>query len=106
MLAVAIIKTEMPEAVIHEAGNAEEALSLLASVKPTLAILDMNMPGISGLELAKKMAQLSPTTVRALLTANIQESTKIEAESNGVHFFKKPISERVVKEILSLIVKR
>ena len=105
MLTIAIIKNELPDALILEAGNADEALVLLESHTPTLTILDMNMPGITGLELAGKIAEKSPATIRALLTANIQESTRPEAEKIGVSFFKKPVSERVIKEILSLLVK-
>lgn len=103
MLTLAIIKNELPDAQILEASNGEEALKLMESNQPSLAILDMNMPGITGLELAQKIAELSPATVRALLTANIQESTRLEAERNQVHFFKKPVSERVLKEILQLL---
>jgi two-component system, chemotaxis family, chemotaxis protein CheY len=105
MLTVAIIKNELPDAQIFEASNGDEALALLETTKPTLAILDMNMPGITGLELAEKIAVISPTTIRALLTANIQESTRAEAERIGVIFFKKPVSERVLKEILLLLNK-
>ncbi|MFO1389425.1 response regulator transcription factor [Cellvibrio sp.] len=103
MLILAIIKNELPNARILEASNGDEALKLLESSKPAIAILDMNMPGITGLELATKIADISPATVRALLTANIQESTRLEAERNSVHFFKKPVSERVLKEILQLL---
>lgn len=103
MLTVAIIKNELPNALILEAGNGNEALALLDSNTPTLAILDMNMPGMTGLELAEQIAEKSPTTLRALLTANIQESTRAESERMNVRFFKKPVSERVIKEILSLL---
>jgi two-component system, chemotaxis family, chemotaxis protein CheY len=105
MLTIAIIKNELPDALILEAANADEALVLLESHTPTLAILDMNMPGITGLELAGKIAEITPTTIRALLTANIQESTRLESEKMNVRFFKKPISERVIKEILTLLDK-
>lgn len=103
MLIVAIIKNELPNASIIEASNGDEAVVLMASNKPDLAILDMNMPGMTGLELAAKIADKSPATIRTLLTANIQESTRLEAEENGVRFFKKPVSERVLKEILHLL---
>ena len=105
MLTLAIIKNELPDAKIFEASNGDEALVLLETIKPTLAILDMDMPGITGLELAEKIAVISPSTIRALLTANIQESTRAEAERIGVIFFKKPVSERVLKEILLLLNK-
>jgi two-component system, chemotaxis family, chemotaxis protein CheY len=105
MLITAIIRQEFPEGTIHEAGNADEALVILETTKPDLAILDMNMPGISGLALAEKMAEISPTTQRALLTANFQDATQKEAERLGVNFFRKPVSEKVIKDILQLLAK-
>jgi DNA-binding NarL/FixJ family response regulator len=48
--------------VIAEAGDGEKALELLARLKPHLAILDIDMPKISGLNVAKEAARLSPST--------------------------------------------
>jgi DNA-binding NarL/FixJ family response regulator len=48
--------------VIAEAGDGESALALLSKLKPHLAILDIDMPKLSGLEVAKEAARLSPST--------------------------------------------
>ena len=64
-----------------------------------LVLLDYNMPGMTGLELLGQIREEIPKA--ALLTANIQPHIKAEAESMGVVFLNKPISEEVVVPFIS-----
>jgi DNA-binding NarL/FixJ family response regulator len=48
--------------VVAEAGDGEMALALLSKLKPHLAILDIDMPKLSGLDVAKEAAHLSSST--------------------------------------------
>ena len=43
--------------VCGEAGSAAQALELLQSTKPHLVLLDINMPGMDGMQLAQRIAQ-------------------------------------------------
>ncbi len=45
--------------VISEAGNGERALQLIEQLRPTIAILDIDMPKLSGLEVVKQMLKLA-----------------------------------------------
>jgi CheY-like chemotaxis protein len=47
--------------------------------RPDLAVLDMNMPGMSGLELAERIRVTQPDMKLALLTANVQEAIQRRA---------------------------
>jgi len=101
MLITAIVKQSYPEWKIVEAGSGEEALELFTKAEIDFAILDYNMAGMNGLELAEKIkAQYSGTQV-ALLTANVQESTRRKSEELGVDFYEKPISDERVKSIFA-----
>jgi len=104
MLATAFIKAQAPAATIREAASADDARDVLKTHTPALIILDMHMPGMSGLELAREIETTTPNAVRVLLTANIQDALKRQAEELRVHFFKKPISEQVISEILALVI--
>jgi DNA-binding NarL/FixJ family response regulator len=42
---------------ILEAADGRDALALLRSVRPSLIILDLNLPGLGGLELLRRMIQ-------------------------------------------------
>ena len=50
MLCSSVIKSLRPGLVILEAGDAEAALAVLEAHTPDLAVLDMNMPGMSGID--------------------------------------------------------
>ena len=42
---------------VYEAGNGEQAVDLAPSVRPGLVIMDVLMPGISGIEATERLAQ-------------------------------------------------
>jgi len=48
--------------VVAEAGDGREALELIAKHRPDVALLDIGMPGLNGLEVAKRTPQASPGT--------------------------------------------
>jgi len=48
--------------VVAEAGEGREALELIAKHRPDVALLDIGMPGLNGLEVAKRTPQASPKT--------------------------------------------
>jgi DNA-binding NarL/FixJ family response regulator len=48
--------------VVAEAGEGREALELIARHRPDVALLDIGMPGLNGLEVAKRAPQASPRT--------------------------------------------
>ena len=52
------------------AASGEEAIRLLPELKPDLVLLDVNMPGIGGLETARVIRRESPETVIVLVSAD------------------------------------
>lgn len=46
--------------VVGEAGTAEEAMSQVEQTKPNIVILDIRMPGLSGIEIARRMRRQWP----------------------------------------------
>ena len=100
MLIRAIIAHADPQAVVIEASNGEEALAKTQATSITIATLDLNMPGMDGLVLAKQLIERFPNAKIGLLTANIQEMVRQKAEALGINFISKPITE---EKILSFI---
>jgi len=103
MMVKAIIKQHFPDAIITEAGNADETLALDIPDGLTHIICDYNMPGMDGLTLSQELKKSYPTTYITLLTANIQAATRHKAEDMGIHFTKKPVTE---ERILSILAKQ
>jgi two-component system nitrogen regulation response regulator NtrX len=86
-----------PMAVDH----AEAAVAALASDKPDLMLLDLRLPGMSGMELVRRLApagELPPTIV---VSGEASISETVEALRLGVHdFIEKPFSkERLLQSI-------
>ena len=75
------------------AEGAAAALELIDPKNPfSVVISDMQMPGMNGVEFLKKMEEVSPNTVRCMLTGNADQGTAVEAINTGkiFRFFSKP----------------
>ncbi|MCX5751910.1 MAG: response regulator [Candidatus Saganbacteria bacterium] len=65
------------------AASGEEALERIKQHTYDLVLLDIKMPGISGIEVLRKMRQLVPRTEVIMLTALDKAKTSWEASQNG-----------------------
>ncbi|UCV12071.1 response regulator [Dechloromonas denitrificans] len=101
MLIRAIIADSRPNWRIIEAVNGDEAIALANETPPDFVSMDVNMPGISGLEAAGRIRIRHPDTRITLCTANIQESTREAASRAGVHFVAKPITAQSVADAIA-----
>ena len=54
---------------VHSALSGEEALEKLGIVQPDLVILDINMPGMNGIDVLRRMKELHPQLPVILCTA-------------------------------------
>lgn len=90
-----------PEWKRAEASNAEEALEKIAAGSVDLALLDYNMPGRNGLELAAAIRALHPSMPLAVITANVQDEVVLRARAVGAAFVTKPLTEDGLRGFLS-----
>lgn len=73
------------------AGDAEEALALAREESPELAVVDLRMPGLGGLELVRELRAIDPATQVVMLTGYGSIATAVEAMRLGaVHYLPKP----------------
>lgn len=84
-----------------EAGTADEALELLEGRPVDVVVVDYNMPGRSGLDLAEDLRARFPDMPIALATANVQDEVIARARASGVAFVSKPITEDGLRGFLS-----
>jgi DNA-binding NarL/FixJ family response regulator len=70
--------------VVAETGDGREALELIGKHRPDVALLDIAMPGLSGLEVAKRIEQASPKTKVIILSMHADATHVREALRSGV----------------------
>ncbi len=79
-------------ALVRGAGSREEAARLLAEAEPDIAILDVSMPGMSGIELLARIRAERPQTEAIMLTGHATVETAIEAMKLGAYdYLEKPV---------------
>lgn len=101
MLIRAVIAQLRPDWKIVEAASGDEALKLVEEAPPTYVSMDVNMPGMSGMEAAGRIRIRHPEIRIALCTANIQESIQQGAANAGLYFIKKPITEESIGRMVA-----
>jgi len=75
----------MPEVqVVGEASDGRQALALILREKPDLALLDIGMPALNGLEAAERIAREAPRTRLVMLSMHSNESYVAQALRLGV----------------------
>jgi CheY-like chemotaxis protein len=84
-----------------EAGTAEEALKLLEEHPADVVILDYNMPGRNGLDLAEELRGRFPGMPIALATANVQDEIIARARAAEAVFVVKPVTEDGLRGFLT-----
>lgn len=87
--------------VCGEAGDGTAALELILRLKPGVAILDVNIPGISGLELARQLKESLSNVRLVILTMNKDEETFNRALDFGVLGY--VLKENAVQDILASV---
>lgn len=76
---------------VHLASNGQEAVRVIKQVKPDLALLDYNMPGMSGLETLKTLRAQEDYTAVIFVSANTDSDLVSECLSAGADdYIRKP----------------
>jgi len=64
-----LLQKESDLEVVGEAGDGEETVKLVEELKPDVAIVDIAMPRLNGIEATKQIKVISPSTAVLILTA-------------------------------------
>jgi CheY-like chemotaxis protein len=65
-----------------------------------VVLLDLNMPGVSGLELARELRAKRTDMPIAIVSANVQDEVAATARSLDVAFVAKPVTEEAISPFL------
>ena len=65
--------------VVGECDNGTEALHAVRELAPDVVVMDLNMPGISGVEATRQISMIAPLTRVLVLTISDQDSDVMDA---------------------------
>ena len=92
---------------VAEASRGEEALQALRASAHDVVLLDVNMPGIGGIETLRRMRAFAPRLPILMLTVRDQEEDKVEALDLGADdYVTKPFSTRELIARIRTAVRR
>ena len=99
--------SEMPGvSVVAEAGDGREALQLIREHKPDIALLDISLPGLNGLEVAARVAKEHPATRVIILSMHGDDESVRRALTAGAAGYLLKNSDRSELELALRTVAR
>jgi two-component system, OmpR family, response regulator VanR len=88
---------------VYEAADANKALEIYTQKKPSVLLIDINLPGKSGIEFLREVRKHDQTTKAIMLTANSDVVTLLNAtELKLTKYLVKPVSRADLKEAIAL----
>ena len=90
---------------VEEAANGNDALERYFLKKPDLVLLDMVMEGMTGMEVLARLRELDPDARVVIASADVQSSTREEAQTAGaIGFISKPFErEQVLNTVANVL---
>jgi DNA-binding NarL/FixJ family response regulator len=87
--------------VVEEASNGQEAISKCRDSQPDIAVLDVSMPLINGIDAAREILQVCPATKIVILTMHTQDKCLQESLRLGIRGYvvKANTADELVKAI-------
>src|SRR6516164_7432898 len=77
---------------VATADSAQEALAKMAAGRFDLALVDIKMPGVDGVELQKRMHEIDPDMLVIIMTGYASVETAVAALKNGAYdYVSKPL---------------
>lgn len=89
------------------APSGEEALEIYKKEAFPIAILDIKMPGISGIETFERMKHINPDVIAILITAHGLKDIPMELLNRGIYdYFTKPFDIKELRVVIKRAVER
>jgi len=99
-----LLRARRDFSVCGEADNGVDAVRLIIQSKPGVAIMNVNMPGINGIEATRQIRKASPNTEILIFTAESNEDIMRECLSAGAggYLLKSASDEQIIEAIEAL----
>ena len=91
---------------VYEASDGESAYQIYKEKRPDILVIDVNLPGMSGLELLRKIREQDHNTKAIMLTAHAEAKYLLDSiELKLTKYLIKPISREALQDALEMAIK-
>jgi len=98
---VRIILTHLGVETVLEAKSGNEALELYKEKRPDIVFLDINMPGLTGLEVLPMIVEYDPDAVVVMLTGHASRHlVEHSARAGAIHYIRKDTPQQEISSML------
>ena len=85
---------------ISEAASGEEALEMVRKLKPDLILLDVNLPGMSGIETCREIRRSTDAPIIVLTVRNAERDKVVALDAGADDYVTKPFG---IEELLARV---
>jgi CheY-like chemotaxis protein len=94
------VQTFRADWICTTAESAEQAMALIEKQSFDAYVLDYNLPGRNGLELARWIRDKNQQCFIGLLTSSIMNYVEDQAVSDNIHYYRKPATPDVIQQFV------
>lgn len=100
-----LVREGAAEEYIEEAETGEEALELYEQNQPEIVLLDINLPGLEGHEVAEKMFEISPDARVVVITGSTEDDERVRdtIRKGAFEIITKPIRQSDIADLMRLL---
>jgi DNA-binding NtrC family response regulator len=103
----AVLRAAEEPYVVAAAADAEQAMAAVLGQRPDVVLLDIAMPGKSGLELLKRIRTMDPSLPVIMVTGATTSAAFLEATQNGAFaFIRKPFDVRYILHLVAAALRK
>ncbi|MDI9611142.1 MAG: response regulator [Archaeoglobales archaeon] len=95
-----IVKIMLKDHEVIEATNGLEGVKIYESIKPEVVLMDINMPGMDGVEATKQILEIDPNAIVIGLTAFARSRGKELLEVGAKGIIEKPFTRKSLRELI------
>lgn len=100
-----ILRQTLPAVVITEAANGDEAIAAYQRDRPSLVLMDVNMPVRDGISTLQELSAIDPDVIVIMMTSLANRQTVDEAMNLGATFyFRKDTPRAEISAVIKQIV--
>jgi DNA-binding NarL/FixJ family response regulator len=99
------LEVEFPQCRVIEAASGEEAIALIRIESPGLVVMDITLPGMSGIEATRQIKATSPSAQIVMLTVHEDDTYRADAIAVGASAYvpKRAMQTELIPTLTALL---